>query len=285
MTPAELSELAAELGLDVVGAAPAQAYRTEQHIRERRDRGLFATWASRWLDRTSHVTRSACSTARGRLWPSALLRGPPAGPGPNDARLPRYTWRDEYAVLRERLDALGGRLGGAYRVLVDERSRRPGSRRACRGGLLRQEHDGDHPKPRILGRPRSARHRRRDRREPAARLDCGDCGSASTPARRRSTSPALSTQRSVSRTGPRPAPIPEAYRDELGDSVYGCDICQEVCPWNRGIEKRRRGSRLDGAPAPRLASGLARARREDLAAAFDRCTSRETTVAGYAGTR
>ena len=43
MTLAELSERAAELGLDVVGAAPAEAYEdTERHIRERRDRGLFA---------------------------------------------------------------------------------------------------------------------------------------------------------------------------------------------------------------------------------------------------
>ena len=28
--------------------------------------------------------------------------------------------------------------------------------------------------------------------------------------------------------------------------MYGCDICQDVCPWNRGIEKRREGQ----APPP-----------------------------------
>jgi epoxyqueuosine reductase len=30
--------------------------------------------------------------------------------------------------------------------------------------------------------------------------------------------------------------------------VYGCDICQDVCPWNRGVERRRAGEPLpDGA--------------------------------------
>ena len=38
---------------------------------------------------------------------------------PGHGRLPRYTWFDAYAQLREKLDALGRRLGGAYRVLVD----------------------------------------------------------------------------------------------------------------------------------------------------------------------
>src|SRR5205823_1477282 len=36
-----------------------------------------------------------------------------------EGRLARYTWHDAYAELRERLDALGRALGGAYRVLVD----------------------------------------------------------------------------------------------------------------------------------------------------------------------
>lgn len=27
--------------------------------------------------------------------------------------------------------------------------------------------------------------------------------------------------------------IPEGFREGVGDWVYGCDICQEVCPWNR----------------------------------------------------
>jgi epoxyqueuosine reductase len=34
-------------------------------------------------------------------------------------------------------------------------------------------------------------------------------------------------------------PLPEERREGVGRHVFGCDICQDVCPWNR--KRRRRG--------------------------------------------
>ncbi len=39
--------------------------------------------------------------------------------------------------------------------------------------------------------------------------------------------------------------------------VYGCDICQDVCPWNRGVERRRAGLPADGAAHVDLVDWLA----------------------------
>jgi epoxyqueuosine reductase len=27
--------------------------------------------------------------------------------------------------------------------------------------------------------------------------------------------------------------LPTAYQDKMEEWVYGCDVCQDVCPWNR----------------------------------------------------
>ena len=110
MTAAELERLAQELGLDVVGAAPASAYEeTERHIRERKARGLFA-------DMRFTMAQPEVSCHPETLLPGArtvlsaahcyYLPEPPLEPG--EGRLPRYTWYDGYAVLR----ALKGRSGG-----------------------------------------------------------------------------------------------------------------------------------------------------------------------------
>ena len=38
--------------------------------------------------------------------------------------------------------------------------------------------------------------------------------------------------------------------------MYGCDICQDVCPWNRGVEKRRTAEPERGEPVVSLAEWL-----------------------------
>ena len=51
------------------------------------------------------------------------------------------------------------------------------------------------------------------------------------------------------------AGIPVGQREGLGRHVFGCDICQDVCPWNR--KRRHRGPAAfeprPGAEAPDLA--------------------------------
>jgi epoxyqueuosine reductase len=65
--------------------------------------------------------------------------------------------------------------------------------------------------------------------------------------------------------------VPGEYREALADQAYGCDICQDVCPWNRGIEKRRAGEPLgeDAEQFVSLADWLA-ADADELSRRYDR---------------
>src|SRR2546423_6116357 len=121
MTAAELEQVAEELGLDVVGAAPASAYvETERHIHERKARGLFADMRFTMArPEVSCHPETLLSGARTVVSAAHCYWADGGEAPPGHGRLPRYTWYDAYSELREKLGALGRRLSGSYRVLVD----------------------------------------------------------------------------------------------------------------------------------------------------------------------
>jgi epoxyqueuosine reductase len=247
VTTAELEQAAAELGIDAVGVARAEPYEdTERHIRERRERGLFA-------DMRFTMARPDISCHPERLLPGArtvvsaarCYYAPAPGPAAGEGRLPRYTWHDAYAELREQLDALGRRLGGEYRVLVDanqhvdrEAAARSGVGFYGKNTLLITRRHGSWV---VLGTLVSDRELEPT---PPLETDCGSCTLCieACPTGALDEPGTLDATRCLSYWTQAPGAIPEPYRAQLGDQVYGCDICQDVCPWNRGIEKRRAGA-------------------------------------------
>jgi epoxyqueuosine reductase len=276
MNQAELRRLAEELGLDAIGAAPAEPYvETERHIRERRARGLFADMRFTMAQpEVSCHPESLLPGARTVVSAAYSYYAPGPEPKPGEGRLPRYTWFDAYAELREKLEELGGRLGGTYRVLVDANQHvdREG---AVRAGVA------------FYGKNTLAITRRHGswvvlgtlvtdiEIEPSAplALDCGSCTRCidACPTGALDEPGELDSTRCLSYWTQAPGSIPEVYRPELGAQVYGCDICQDVCPWNRGVEKRRADRALpDGSePVVSLREWL-EASDEELAERYDR---------------
>ena len=122
MTAAELARLGEELGLDAIGAAPAEPYAgTEEHIRERRARGLFA-------DMRFTMARPEVSCHPESLLPGARTvvsaalcywaPEPPLGRGRGGCRATRGATPTPCCGRGSR--SSDERLGGSYRVLVDE---------------------------------------------------------------------------------------------------------------------------------------------------------------------
>src|SRR5437763_8013206 len=244
MTSAELDRLAEELGIDVIGATRAEAYtETERHIRERRARGLFADMRFTMAQpEVSCHPETLLPGARTVVSAALCYYAPGPKPGPEEGRLPRYAWADHYAELREKLDALGRRLGGSHRVFVDanqhvdrEAAARAGVGFYGKNTLLITKRFGSWV---VLGtlvtdvalEP-----------TPPLELDCGQCRLCidACPTGALDEPGTLDATRCLSYWTQAAAPVPQEYRAELGAQVYGCDICQDVCPWNRGVEKRR----------------------------------------------
>ena len=76
---------------------------------------------------------------------------------------------------------------------------------------------------------------------PPLDLDCGECRLCidACPTGALDEPGTLDSTRCLSYWTQAPGPPPAEYRADLGPQVYGCDICQDVCPWNAGPARRR----------------------------------------------
>jgi len=274
MTADDIRRLGDELGFDAVGVARAEAYAaTEQHIADRHERGFVAgmKFTMAQPERSCHPeavlagARSVVSVAHCYWRDEAQLE-------PGEGRLARYAWADAYAGLRARLDELGRRLGGTYRVLVDA-NQHVDREAAARSGVG------------FYGKNTMVITRRHGswvvlgtlvtdvelEATPPLDTDCGACRLCvdACPTAALDEPGTLDATKCLSYWTQAPESIPADYRTALGAQVYGCDICQDVCPWNRGVERRRRGEPASRDGHVDLVEWLERDGRE-LVESFDR---------------
>ncbi len=246
-----LREWALELGIDELGICHAEPYRrAEASIVDRRARGLFADlrFTMTRTDASCHPERlvdGAVSVASAALcyWhPDAQ----PDGDGPH-GRIARYTRDDAYAALVERLEVLAGRLrdaGHAARVLVDSNDH-VDREAAIRSGV---GFSGKHTNviTRRVGSWVVLGTLVTDAQleaTPPMRPGCGTCtlciDACPTDALVDVAGGELDATRCITYWTQSRHSIPADIRESMEDFLYGCDICQDACPWNRGVEARR----------------------------------------------
>jgi epoxyqueuosine reductase len=264
LTAAAVRAAAAQLGFDLCGVAPAAGFPELRFFREWIDEGLHGEmlYLERTADRRADV-REILPSARSVIALGTVYdvdRPYSTEIASADAALiSRYAWGDDYhLVIGRRLESLLAWMRGRHpepfeaRAYVDtgpvqERvyAQRAGLGWIGKNTCLINDALGSWM---FLAEIVSSLELEPD----APALDqCGTCTLCleACPTGAFVGPWVLDSTRCISYlTIELKGPIPEAARDRLGTRVYGCDVCQEVCPWNQSPARS-----ADPAWAPRAA--------------------------------
>ena len=255
-TEAAIKQKAHQLGFDLCGIAPAGAFPELSFLREWLDRGYAGDMAymARTADRRADV-RHVLPGARSVIVTGTLYNTdrPYSDRVPSDiARISRYAWGDDYHdVLKARLDDL--------LVWMREQSDEPFEARAyVDTGPVQERVYAQYAGLGWIGKNTCLINPELGSwlflgeiictlpLEPDTQglEQCGSCTRCleACPTHALVEPGVLDSTRCLSYlTIELRSNIPDEHRAALGSHIYGCDICQEVCPYNR--------------PAPRAQSG------------------------------
>jgi epoxyqueuosine reductase len=258
LTASRIKQRALDLGFDLCGIAAADAYPELRFLDEWLGRGYAAgmEWLKNTADRRADV-RALLPGARsvivtGALYNSRRSRSggtsvPPSEP-PATATIARYAWGDDYHhVLQRRLDALIDWMQGE--------SAEPFEARAyVDGGPVQERVYAQYAGLGWIGKNTCLINRDIGslfflseiictlplEPDTQALEQCGSCTRCieACPTGALVESGVLDANRCISYlTIENRGPIPEDLRPALGSHIYGCDICQTVCPYNEAAPR------------------------------------------------
>jgi epoxyqueuosine reductase len=259
-SPAELTDRirarALELGFDAVGVAPVQPSGHAEAYGKWLGEGMHGEMA--YLAREDAVAKRADPAvlvpgARSAVVVAIAYHGGDDGETePSRGIVARYARNDDYHdLLKDRLIALqewanaeltplGGRAYvDAGPVLEREIASRAGLGWFGRNTMLIQPRRGSYFFLGVLLLDVELEYD-----QPFARDHCGSCSrcvsacpTGALLGRDESGAPRMDARRCISYlTIELRGPIPRELRPLIGNRIYGCDICQEVCPWNSFAE-------------------------------------------------
>jgi epoxyqueuosine reductase len=256
-----LCRLGIDAGLDAVGVAGAHPFvDARAELERRRDAGLHGGMAFTFRNPARSTEPSRTMAGARSLVVGALRYDRPTPPGPVEpsGRVARYAWRDHYGVLRDALGVVADHLrSGGWRaiVLADDNALvdRAAAHRAGLGwfgknaNLLLPGQGSWFVLGSVLtDAPLEA--------SPSPVADgCGACtrcidgcptGAIVAPG-------VVDARRCLAWLVQARGSFPVEHRVALGDRLYGCDDCQEVCPPNR-VGARTRSPSLEPDPASSL---------------------------------
>jgi len=240
--------LALAVGFDRVGIAAARPDSQTEFLREWIDRG-YAGRMGYLTDRVEERVDPRRVLAGAESVISVSLVYDPQGelaapPGPGSVRVARYACGDDYhEVLFDRLKALQAGLEALVGSEVRSRAyvdtgpvlERVFAARAGLGWLGKNTCLIDRELGSYMFLGVLLTDLALDVDTPEAD-HCGSCTACldACPTDAFQAARVLDARRCIAYTTIEdPGPIPENLREAHGDRMFGCDICQEVCPWNR----------------------------------------------------